>query len=233
MPTSGATIVPLNADRARHAYDRIGRLQDTQAFYEHAVTRRLADLGSFEHARWVFELGCGTGRFAAELLRDWLPASAQYRGVEISPKMASLTRRRLAPWAPRAEVVLIDPPGRVLPGSDGQFDRFVACYLFDLLAYHHAGTVLGEAGRLLAPDALLCVVSLTHGVTRTGRMVSDAWDSVAERWPSLLGGCRPIELAMLLETSAWHIKHQEVLTRWGFPSQLIVASPTREQERAL
>ena len=136
--------MPLNAERARDAYDRIGRLQDTQAFYEHAVTRRLADLGSFEHARWVFEnLGCGTGRFAAELLRDRLPANARYRGVEISPKMASLARKRLAPWAPRAEVVLIDPPGRVLPGSDGQFDRFVACYLFDLLAYHHAGIALG------------------------------------------------------------------------------------------
>jgi ubiquinone/menaquinone biosynthesis C-methylase UbiE len=225
-------IVPLNAERARRAYDRIGRLQDTQAFYEHAVTRRLAALGQFDEARWVFELGCGTGRFAAQLLRDRLPATARYRGVEISPKMASLARERLAPWAPRAEVVLIDPPARVLPGSDGQFDRFVACYLFDLLAQYHAGTVLGEAGRLLAPDALLCLVSLTHGVTRTGRMVSDAWDSVSERWPSLLGGCRPIELEMLLEPSAWYINHREVLTRWAVSSQLILASPTESAANA-
>lgn len=216
--------MPLNAECARRAYDRIGRLQDTQAIYEHAVTRRLAELGRFEQARWAFELGCGTGRFAAELLRDRLPVAARYRGVEISPRMAALARRRLAPWVPRAEVVLVDPPGRVLPGSDGQFDRFVACYLFDLLAYNHAGTVLSEAGRLLAPNGLLCLVSLTRGVTRTGRMISDAWDSVSDRWPSLLGGCRPIELAMLLEPDAWQIDHQEVLTRWGVSSQLVVAS---------
>ena len=69
-------------------------------------------------------------------------------------------------------------------------------------------------------------MSLTRGVTRTGRMVSDAWDSVSERWPSLVGGCRSIDLAMLLEPSAWQIEHQEVLTRWGVSSQLIVASPT-------
>ena len=127
--------MPLNAERARAAYDRIGRLQDTQAFYEEAATRRLAEIGGFDQARSVFELGCGTGRFAARLLRNRLPRTARYRTVEISPKMASLARRRLAGCAPRAEVALIDPPGRVLPGSDGQFDRFVANYVLDLLPY--------------------------------------------------------------------------------------------------
>lgn len=65
-------------------------------------------------------------------------------------------------------------------------------------------------------------------------MVSDAWDSVSERWPRLLGGCRPIELAMLLEPSAWQIEHQEVLERWGVSSQLVVASPAnRASERLI
>jgi len=148
--------------------------------------------------------------------------------VEISPKMASLARRQLAPWAPRAEVVLIDPPGRVLPGSDGQFDRFVACYVLDLLPDLYARTVLAEAARLLAPDGLICLVSLTHGITRTGRAVSDGWETISERWPALLGGCRPISLAMLLDPSTWRIDCREVLTRWGIPSELLLASPTRQ-----
>ena len=219
--------MPLSTERARRAYDRIGRLQDTQLFYEHAVTRRLAELGAFEQAQWVIELGCGTGRFAAELLQNRLTGGARYRGVEISPKMASLARRRLAPWGSRAEVVLIEPPGRVLPGSDGQFDRFVACYALDLLARPYARTVLAEAGRLLAPDGLLCLVSLTHGVSRTGRLVSNTWRTIAERRPALLGGCRPIELRMLLEPSMWRIDRREVLTRWGIPSELVIAAPIR------
>jgi ubiquinone/menaquinone biosynthesis C-methylase UbiE len=220
--------MPLSAERARRAYDRIGRLQDTQVFYEHAVTRRLAEYAAFEQARWVVELGCGTGRFAAELLRNRLPDGARYRGVEISAKMASLARRQVDPWAPRAEVVLIEPPGRVLPGSDGQFDRFVACYVLDLLAYPYTRSVLAEAARLLAPDGLLCLVSLTHGVSRTGRLVSNTWETIAERRPALLGGCRPIELATLLEPSMWRIDHREVLTRWGIPSELVVAAPIQQ-----
>jgi ubiquinone/menaquinone biosynthesis C-methylase UbiE len=193
--------MPLTAERARAAYDRIGRLQDTQAFYERAATCRLAEFGGFDQARSVLELGCGTGRFGARLLRHRLPSTARYRGVEISPKMASLARRRLARWAPRAEVVLIDPPGRVLPGIDGQFDRFVACYVLDLLTFAYAGTVLAEASRLLGPGGLLCLVSLTHGVNRTGRVVSESWETIFER--------------------------REVLTRWGVPSELVVASSAR------
>jgi ubiquinone/menaquinone biosynthesis C-methylase UbiE len=217
--------VPLTVEQARRTYDRIGRLQDTQAFYERAATCRLAEMGRFDRAHSVLELGCGTGRFAAWLLRNRLPPTARYRGVEISPKMASLARRRVARWAPRAEIALIDPPGRVLPGSDGQFDRFLACYVLDLLAHGYAQTVLAEASRLLAPDGLLCLVSLTRGDTRTGRVVSDGWETISERWPGLLGGCRPIELAMLLEPSVWRIDHREVLTPCGVPSEVLVASP--------
>jgi ubiquinone/menaquinone biosynthesis C-methylase UbiE len=220
--------VTLTAEQVRYAYDRIGRLQDTQAFYENAATARLADLAGFERARSVFELGCGTGRFAGGLLRERLPNGARYRGVDVSSRMVSIARKRLAAWSPRAEVVLLEPAGRVLPGTDGQFDRFVACYVLDLLDYAHSRTVLAEADRLLAPDGLLCLVSLTYGVTRTGKTVSGVWEAVSERWPVLLGGCRPIELATLLAPGRWQTQHREVLTRWGVPSELVVASPRRQ-----
>lgn len=62
--------MPLTAEQARRVYDRIGRVQDTQSFYEDAVTQRLAKLGAFERAGSVFELGCGTGRYADLLLRE-------------------------------------------------------------------------------------------------------------------------------------------------------------------
>ena len=65
--------MPLDAVGARRFYDRIGRLQDTQRFYEYPAVRRLVELGSFEASRAVFELGCGSGRLAADLLGSVLP----------------------------------------------------------------------------------------------------------------------------------------------------------------
>jgi SAM-dependent methyltransferase len=216
--------MPLAPEHARRVYDRIGRAQDTQAFYEDAATSRLAELGAFAKARSVFELGCGTGRYAAGLLREWLAPDARYLGVDVSPRMVALARDRLRGWAPRAEVALLGPPGRELPGADGGFDRFVATYVFDLLADEHAQALLAEAHRLLEPGGVLCVAGLTEGVTRAGRVVSGAWAALARRRPALLGGCRPIELERLLAPACWRVERREVITRWGVPSEVVLAA---------
>ncbi len=215
--------MPLAAEQARRVYDRIGRAQDTQRFYEDAATSRLADLGQFAEAQSVFELGCGTGRFAASLLRDRLPDDARYLGVDISPKMVSLAGERLRQWAPRAEVALVDPPALELPGDRGGFDRVVATYVFDLLTVDDARRLLSEAERLTGPSGLLCVAGLTNGFSPTTRLVSRAWEAVAKRRPSLLGGCRPIELSGLFTPGGWRVRDREVIARWGVPSEVVVA----------
>ncbi len=216
--------MPLVAEDARRVYDRIGRVQDTQRFYEDAATSRLGELGGFNEAESVFELGCGTGRFAASLLRDRLPDDARYLGVDVSPRMVALATRRLDRWRPRAEVGLVDPPELELAGEDGEFDRFVATYVFDLLTVEDARRLLAEAERLTGPAGLLCVAGLTHGITPTTRQVSRAWEAVAKRRPALLGGCRPIELSELLAHGAWQVRDREVIARWGVPSEVVVAT---------
>ena len=218
--------MPLGAEQARRVYDRIGRLQDTQRFYEDAATSRLAELAELDRARSVLELGCGTGRFAEGLLRDRLGTNARYVGIEISPKMAALARRRLAPWAPRARVELIAPPGLDLPGEGGDLDRFLAAYVFDLLSGEDARALLAEARRLLGDAGLLGVVGLTHGTTATSRLVSRTWEGVSRRWASLLGGCRPIELTELMSESDWRVRHREVVSRFAVPSEVVVAERT-------
>ncbi len=217
--------MPLAAEQARRVYDRIGRAQDTQRFYEDAPTARVAEVGRFAEARATFELGCGTGRFAASLLGERLPGDARYLGVDVSPAMVRIARGRLAAFEPRAAVELLEPPAVELPGTAGGFDRFLATYVFDLLAPGHANLLLAQARRLLAPSGLLCLVGLTRGVTPAGRVVSGGWSALARRWPALVGGCRPVEMAPLLAAGGWRVEHREVITRWGVPSEVVVARP--------
>ena len=66
----------LSHDEARLAYDRIGTIQDSQAFYEDRATNLLLRHADFESSEAVFEFGCGTGRFALRLLDDYLPPTS-------------------------------------------------------------------------------------------------------------------------------------------------------------
>lgn len=89
--------MPLDALAAQRVYDRIGRLQDSQHVYEDIATDRLTQGPDFGGCTSLFELGCGTGRYAAQLLESTLPPTTSYLGVEVSSKMVALSRDRLAP----------------------------------------------------------------------------------------------------------------------------------------
>ncbi len=172
----------------------------------------------------MFELGCGTGRFAAALLAAELSDVARYLGVDVSPKMVRVASSRLRPWAPRAEVRLLDPPALTLPRANAPFDRFVAAYVFDLLPEADARALIDEAHRMLVSGGLLALVSLTNGATPTSRLVAAGWGAVARRWPGLVGGCQPVELCDLLKPEMWRVTDRDIVTGWGVPSEIVVAT---------
>jgi SAM-dependent methyltransferase len=212
----------LTHAQARRAYDRIGSLQDTQAFYEDAATGRLLREGSFSSADSVFEFGCGTGRFARRLFDEQLSPTARYRGVDLSPEMVRLATRRLEPYAPRAEVALSEGGPPVDEPSD-HYDRFVSNYVFDLLSDEDMRSVVREAHRMLRRDGLLCVSSLSSGVGPASRAVARVFSWVQAHRPSLVGGCRPVELLPLLEHPLWEVEHHAKVVSFAVPSEVIVA----------
>jgi len=214
----------LSHQRARRVYDRIGAFQDTQAFYEEAAVRALVCHADFASATSVFEFGCGTGRFAHRLLSELLPANATYKGVDISPKMVRLARRRLEPFADRASVILSegDAPDTEPPES---CDRFVSSYVLDLLPDVEIRLVLRAARRMLRPDGLVCLVSLSTGIGPVSRRIAHSWAWVQRRWPSVVGGCRPIDLLPFLAPEDWRVAHHEKVVAFGVTSEVIVAGP--------
>jgi ubiquinone/menaquinone biosynthesis C-methylase UbiE len=213
----------LTPEQASRVYDRIGRMQDWQRFYEGPAIADLLANADFEKARAVFELGSGTGAMAERLLDEFLPPDGTYCGVDVSPKMIRLATQRLARFSERATVRCVDgrPP---LPGQSGSFDRFLALYVLDLLDEPLARDLLAEAKRLLGPDGRLCLVSLTHRHTTPSRALCAVWNRAWQLAPSMVGGCRPIDLRSLLD--GWHIDHVADIVAWAVPSQIVVATPS-------
>jgi ubiquinone/menaquinone biosynthesis C-methylase UbiE len=213
----------LTVAQARALYDRLGAKQDNHGFYEDHALSTLTDHAAFYTAASVFEFGCGTGRFAEQLLAEVLPPSSRYVGVYISSTMVNLARERLRRWPDRTRVRLSDG-SPVLSAADGSFDCVVSNYVLDLLSEDDISTFLAEAARILSEDGRLCLVSLTHGQGPFPRLVSLAWKQLHALRPQLVGGCRLIRLLDLLPAARWRIVYWEVVSAFGISSEVVVAS---------
>jgi ubiquinone/menaquinone biosynthesis C-methylase UbiE len=214
----------LTRSQARAFYDRFGKKQDAQAFYEDAALDDLIAHAALEQAEKVFELGCGTGRFAFRLLTKHLSLSASYLGIDLSQTMIKIAEQRISDYAERAKVVQSD--GSIhFPLPDSSVDRVVSTYVLDLLSETDIRLAVSEASRVLIPNGKLCLASLTHGVTFASRIVCALWSAVFSLNAPLVGGCRPIRLDSFFDPDIWLIDYRNVVTQWGVPSEVLIASP--------
>lgn len=211
----------LDSTAARAYYDRFGKKQDSQGFYEDPALHDLVAHANFKGALRVFEFGCGTGKFAARLLEKHLPASASYLGCDVSSIMVGLAKHRLEPYGERARVVLADGVVR-FPLSDHSVDRVICSYVLDLLSEADIGSFFSEALRVLIPGGKVCIASLTKGVSLTSRIVSSLWMSIFRLNPAFVGGCRPILVHTFVNPQEWQVVHRRVLTPFGVPSEVLV-----------
>lgn len=214
----------LTRTQAKKFYDRFGAKQDGQSFYEDQALDELIAHADFAHAHKLFELGCGTGRFALRLLTSQLPPDATYLGMDLSDTMIALAQQRLAPYAERASVVHSDGEMQ-FPLSDQSVDRVIVTYVFDLLSEADIQQAIREARRVLLPGGKLCLVSLAQGVNFASHLVCRLWSGLFRLHAPLVGGCRPIRLGSFLESSQWSVDYQHVLTQFGVPSEVLIATP--------
>jgi ubiquinone/menaquinone biosynthesis C-methylase UbiE len=217
----------LSHQQAKEFYDSFGKKQDWQSFYENIAIKALIRQIELDKASAVLEFGCGTGRFAEEILEKHLPPNAKYVGIDISKTMVDLSKKSLIRFGNRVEVCLTSG----LPIFDfktGEFDRFISNYVFDLLTFEDIQKVLQEVWRVLSEDGLIGLVSLTHGFTPISRLVERIWLTIHKIQPILVGGCRPISLSSLVTEPRWRIRYNEKFSSYGVPSEVIIAEKMGE-----
>lgn len=201
-------------------YDAFGAKQDTQKYYEDAALVDLKEHAHFETARGVAEFGCGTGRFAEDLLTNHLPPEATYWGCDVSNTMFQLSQKKLAHFGARA--MLWKSSGEItLPLENDSMDRFVSNYVLDIFSAEEIRAVLGEAKRVLKADGLLCLTGLTYGKGLFSKIVTAFWNLGYSLNPKWVGGCHPVALQEFLKE--WEVVHHNVVVAWGISSEAVVA----------
>jgi ubiquinone/menaquinone biosynthesis C-methylase UbiE len=106
-----------------------------------------------------------------------------------------------------------------LPFGDGSFDYLFNAYMLDLLPVEDFPKILSEFDRVLKPGAKLAIANFSFG----SKKIHHIWYLIAKYVPSLLTGCRPVQLGPALEDAGFTILHQEEVSQNTFPSAIVVA----------
>lgn len=107
----------------------------------------------------LLDVGCGTGRFLAQVLRAFPKLGVT--GLDLSPNYAARARRTLRRW-PHADI--IEGQAESMPVETGSQDLAVSVYLFHELPPRVRPKVFAEMARVLKPGgALVLADSLQFG----------------------------------------------------------------------
>jgi ubiquinone/menaquinone biosynthesis C-methylase UbiE len=213
-------ILPHNesAEQVKAQYARVAWFYDAWSYLteDKALTRLLA-LAEVRDGMQLLEVAVGTGRLFEKLLgRN--PAGVN-EGIDLSPAMLGHTRRRLAHNAKTGNWHLQEGSAYALPYESGRFDRLISTYMLDLLPLEDYPQLLGEFMRVLKPGGRLALAYFSQAQTWSNRL----WPWLAKHFPSLLTGCRPVDLLPVLGQAGFHILAQESLSQNTFPSSVVIA----------
>jgi AhpD family alkylhydroperoxidase len=139
-----------------------------------------------------------TAAIAWEHFHAHVSPETPYVAVDSSPTMIRLAQARLARFGSRVKFQQTDGSLQ-FDAASGSYDRFVSTYVADLLSTSDIAALFCEAHRLLLPGGRLCLLSLTTWTGLLSRLVMSAWTSLHRLSPTIVGGCRPLELQALLE----------------------------------
>ena len=158
----------------------------------------------------IVDVGCGTGLFVAEVAQ-MVGDVGRVLGVDVSPDVLALARRRCAGWP---WVACEEANATQLPADDASFDSAVSVQVLEYVA--DVDRALAEIHRVLRPGGRALLVDTDHDAfvlnaddgARQARIL-DAWRAHAAH-QSL-----PRSLAQRLHRTGFELVRRELLPMFG------------------
>ncbi|MFZ2649667.1 MAG: methyltransferase domain-containing protein [Burkholderiaceae bacterium] len=144
--------------RALQNYGQLASGYDSTCTRIEALRLRAVDELALRPGETVFDIACGTGP-TLPLLAARVGATGRVIGVELSPEMAALARRRIGAAGPGASVEVIESAAESLRPS-APADAMLFCYTHDVLQSPPAVERLIESARPGARIVLLGMKTL-------------------------------------------------------------------------
>jgi demethylmenaquinone methyltransferase/2-methoxy-6-polyprenyl-1,4-benzoquinol methylase len=206
-------------EQTQQNYDRMSRWYDLFAGSEKKFTETGLQILGMKEGEHVLEICFGTGASLVTFARQ-AGKSGLVAGVELSPGMIEVARKRIQAKVPERSAQLIRGDGTLLPFAPHSFDALFLSFTLELFSDAEIPILLEECHRVLKSEGRLGVVSLAKQDVLACRLYE--WGH--ERWPVMLD-CHPIELRESLEAGGFRIQAAKVQTMWGLPVEIMLGKP--------
>ncbi|MFO0841719.1 MAG: methyltransferase domain-containing protein [Gemmataceae bacterium] len=206
----------------RRFYDRISAAYDLIADSNEKAARQagLTALGVKEGER-ALELGFGTGNEVADLA-ELVGEAGLVAGIDISPGMLEVTRRKLTARDVKAPLDLKVGDARRLPWADGSFDAVYSSFTLELFPLEDIPGVLGECQRVLRPGGRIGGVSMaTVKAGHSASTLEKAYVWMHRHFPHLVD-CQPIDLEGYIRGAGFQVVQTVDMEIWTMPVVAVV-----------
>jgi len=212
--------VPRTKEEARRFYNRLSRYYDYIAgrFERRFAEMTLERLG-VEQGESVLEIGFGSGHCLRRVAVS-VGETGKACGIDISPGMLEVTRKRLEKAGLMERVQLDCGDAANLPYHDNAFDAVFMSYTLELFDTPEIPRVLEEVSRVLKPGGRLGVVAMSREGGAPAMLRLYEW--AHKRWPRYLD-CRPIYVEQSLRDAGYAIKTREKVRLFGLPNEIMIA----------
>jgi len=205
----------LNKNEVREAYRKHASTYDIwSSLTESKARQHCLEMADIKNGEAVLEVAVGTGILFEKILQ--LNPAGRNEGIDLTEQMLSRARAR-AHKSGLSDYVLKVGDAYHLQYPDNSFDLVMNNYMFDLIPEKDFVAILSEFKRVLRKGGRIVLVNMTKGPYWFNR----AWEWLYKIRPSLLGGCRGIELSPHLERVGFEKIRREYLIQMLFPSEII------------
>ncbi len=221
----GETLgVPVSLEEIKKSYGVVSRFYvAVEAIFEKGVRRKGLQLLSVIPGEVVLEVGVGTG-YALREIASSVGENGKACGIDITPQMLEITRKRLKKAGLMERVELYEGDARSMPYEDSKFDAVYTASTLELFDTPDIPTVLNEVKRVLKPTGRLGVASLTKK-GKEGSLFIRFYEWLHQKIPKY-ANCRPIYVEKSVEDAGYQIIKSEEFTLLKIvPWRIIVARP--------
>jgi ubiquinone/menaquinone biosynthesis C-methylase UbiE len=184
---------------------------------ESKAAKTVLDFAEIKDGERILEVAVGTGPVFAGIVRRNQHGVSE--GVDISESMLRRANRRMKDY-PKERYHLQIGSAYKLPFESETFDLLVNNFMLDLLPEKDFVLLLSEYKRVLKPGGRLVLSTMTFG----RKWHNKIWDWMAVHAPSVLTGCRPVNIAPYVKQAGFKLLQSVFISQNTFPSEVLKAN---------